>query len=117
SDVPRYNGGEDVFAIEKMKLLFSAEYRFNVFSRLHGALFVDAGNIWGTQKDNELTLFKFDEFYKEFGIGSGFGIRLDLTYLLIRLDFAYKIHDPSYPLGDRCRFNDINLQRPRLAFG
>lgn len=117
SDVPRYNGGEDVFAIEKMKLLFSAEYRFNVFSRLNGALFVDAGNIWGTQKDNELTLFKFDEFYKEFGIGSGFGIRLDLTYLLIRLDFAYKIHDPSYPLGDRWRFNDINILRPRLAFG
>jgi len=117
ADFPRYAGGDDVFAIEKMKLLFSAEYRFNVFSRVNGAFFVDAGNIWGTDKDNELTLFRFKDFYKELGIGSGVGIRLDLTYLLLRLDFAYKIHDPSYPEGDRWRFENINLLRPRLAFG
>ncbi len=117
ADFPRYAGGDDVFAIEKMKLLFSAEYRFNVISRLNGALFVDAGNIWGTDKNNELTLFRFKDFYKEMGIGSGFGIRLDLTYLMLRLDFAYKIHDPSYPEGDRWRFENINLLRPRLAFG
>lgn len=117
ADFPRYDGGDDVFAIEKMKLLFSAEYRFNVISRINGALFVDAGNIWGTRKENELTLFQFKDFYKELGIGSGFGIRLDLTYLMLRLDFAYKIHDPSYPEGDRWRFENINLLRPRLAFG
>jgi len=117
ADFPRYEGGDDVFAIEKMKLLFSAEYRFNIFSRINGAFFVDAGNIWGTDKDNELTLFRFKDFYKELGIGSGVGIRLDLTYLLLRLDFAYKIHDPSYPEGDRWRFENINLLRPRLAFG
>lgn len=115
--LPRYAGGDDVFAIERLKLLFSAEYRFNVYDRLNSALFIDAGNIWGTDKNDELTAFKFDEFYKELGIGAGFGIRLDLTYFLLRFDFAYKIHDPSYPKGSRWRFDDVNLLRPRLAFG
>jgi hypothetical protein len=115
--LPRYAGGDDVFAIERMKLLFSVEYRFNVFELINSALFIDAGNIWGTDKKEELTLFKFGQFYKELGVGAGFGIRLDLTYFLLRFDFAYKIHDPSYPEGSRWRFNDFNILKPRLAFG
>lgn len=117
SDFPRYAGGDDVFAIERLKLLFNVEYRFKMTDLFHGALFVDAGNIWGTDKENELTLFKFGEFYKQLGIGSGFGLRLDLTYLIVRLDLAYKIHDPSYPLGDRWQFDNLNILKPRLAFG
>jgi hypothetical protein len=115
--LPRYAGGDDVFAIERLKLLLSTEYRFNVFDRVNSALFIDAGNIWGTDKKEELTLFKFNNFYKELGIGAGFGLRLDLTYFLLRFDFAYKIHDPSYPIGSRWRFQDLNLFKPRLAFG
>ncbi len=117
ADIPRYEGGEDVFAIENMKLLFSAEYRFNITGIFNGAFFIDAGNIWGTDKNYEPSLFKFKDFYKELGIGSGIGIRLDLTYFLIRADFAYKIHDPGYPEGNRWRFEDFNILRPRLAFG
>src|SRR5690606_20065827 len=117
ADFPRYAGGDDVFAIERLKLLFNVEYRFKMMDIFHGALFVDAGNIWGTDKKNELTLFKFNDFYKELGIGSGFGLRIDLTYLMLRLDFAYKIHDPSYPLGDRWQFDNFNILKPRLAFG
>jgi len=117
ADFPRYAGGDEVFAIERMKLLFNLEYRFKMIGILNGALFVDAGNIWGTDKKNELTLFRFDDFYKELGIGSGFGLRFDLTYLILRLDFAYKIHDPSYPLGDRWQFDNFNILKPRLAFG
>lgn len=115
--LPRYKGGDDVFAIERLKLLFSAEYRFKVFEIVNSAFFVDAGNIWGTDKKEELTLFKFNNFYKELGVGAGFGIRLDLTYFLLRFDFAYKLHDPSYPEGNRWRFEDIKILKPRLAFG
>lgn len=117
ADFPRYAGGDDVFAIERLKLLFNVEYRFKMMDIFHGALFVDAGNIWGTDKKNELTLFRFNDFYKELGIGSGFGLRIDLTYLMLRLDFAYKIHDPSYQLGDRWQFDNFNILKPRLAFG
>lgn len=117
SDFPRYAGGDDVFSIERLKLLFSAEYRFNLIDRLNSALFIDAGNIWGTDKNDLMTLFQFKDFYKELGVGAGFGLRLDLTYFLLRFDFAYKIHDPSYPVGERWRINSINLLKPRLAFG
>ncbi|MFA7686464.1 MAG: BamA/TamA family outer membrane protein [Moheibacter sp.] len=117
ADIPRYEGGENVFAIENLKFLLSAEYRFNITGIFHGAFFVDAGNIWGTDKNYKPSLFEFKDFYKEMGIGSGVGIRLDLTYFLIRADFAYKIHDPGYPEGNRWRFGEINLLRPRLAFG
>lgn len=117
ADIPRYEGGEDIFAIGNLKLLLSTEYRFNITGIFNGAFFVDAGNIWGTDKDYEPSLFQFKDFYKELGIGSGIGIRLDLTYFLIRADFAYKIHDPSYEEGNRWRFSDINILRPRLAFG
>lgn len=117
ADIPRFKGGDDVFAIEQLKILLSSEYRFPMVGMFNGAFFVDAGNIWGTDKDNELTLFKFDEFYKQLGIGGGFGLRMDLTFLIARLDFAYKLHDPSYPLGDRWRFNDFNILKPRIAFG
>ncbi len=117
ADFPRYAGGDDVFAIEQMKLLFNMEYRFKMTGIFNGAFFIDAGNIWGTDKNFPLTLFQFKDFYKELGIGSGLGLRLDLTYLIIRLDFAYKIHDPSYPLGDRWQFDNLNLLKPRLAFG
>lgn len=117
ADIPRFDGGEDIFAISNMKLLLSAEYRFNITGIFNGAFFVDAGNIWGTDKDYEPSLFQFKDFYKEMGVGSGLGLRLDLTYFLIRADFAYKIHDPSYEVGNRWRFENINLLRPRLAFG
>ncbi|SMC75803.1 translocation and assembly module lipoprotein TamL [Moheibacter sediminis] len=117
ADIPRFDGGEDIFAISNMKLLLSAEYRFNITGIFNGAFFVDAGNIWGTDKDYEPSLFQFKDFYKEMGVGSGLGLRLDLTYFLIRADFAYKIHDPSFEEGNRWRFNDFNILRPRLAFG
>lgn len=117
ADIPRFSGGDDVFAIEQLKLLLSTEYRFHMMGMFNGAFFVDAGNIWGTDKKNELTLFKFDEFYKQLGIGGGFGLRLDLTFLIARLDFAYKLHDPSYPMGERWRFDNFNILKPRIAFG
>lgn len=116
-DLPRYVGGDDVFSIERMKLLFSAEYRFNLIDRLNSALFIDAGNIWGTDKNDPMTLFQFKDFYKELGVGGGFGFRLDLTYFLLRFDLAYKLHDPSYPVGERWQFDSINLLKPRVAFG
>lgn len=115
--IPRYEGGDDVFAIDQLKILMNAEYRFNVSGRINGALFVDAGNIWGIDKKDELSRFKFGNFFNELGIGAGYGFRFDFTYFLLRLDLAYKMHDPSYLQGNRWRFRDFNLFKPRLAFG
>ena len=87
------------YSYDKVKLTFGLEYRFKVFNKLHGALFVDAGNIWGIDNEDELTNFRLDTFYKQLGIGSGYGIRYDFGFFVFRFDFAYKLWDPGKPEG------------------
>ena len=91
------------FSVEALKLTANVEYRFNVYNDLKGALFVDAGNIWAIRKyeDRFNFLFRLDSFYKELGIGYGFGLRYDFGFFKLRLDAAWKMHDPSKPIGDR----------------
>ncbi|NEM98813.1 BamA/TamA family outer membrane protein [Pontibacter sp. BT327] len=92
----------------------STEYRFNIFSFLNGALFVDAGNVWAIEQDPTRpgASFRFDTFYKELAVGTGFGLRFDLTVLVLRFDFATKVYDPGgingkkFVLGD-FRFSDF----------
>ncbi|WP_245934948.1 translocation and assembly module lipoprotein TamL [Breznakibacter xylanolyticus] len=86
-----------------IKLELNAEYRFKMFWVLEGALFADAGNIWGIRSDASLPggLFEFDEFYKEIAIGVGAGIRLDFNYFLFRMDAGVKARDPIQPVGKR----------------
>jgi outer membrane protein assembly factor BamA len=95
------------------------EYRFHVFRSFYGALFADVGNIWLTHKDVNKPLgdFQFNRFYKEFGVGSGLGIRWDLNFFVLRLDAAVPIADPSYAEGDRWMFDKHPLRRPVVNFG
>jgi outer membrane protein assembly factor BamA len=79
------------------------ETRFKMFSFFEGAFFVDIGNIWLLNEDTQRpgAHFEFDRFFREFGIGSGFGIRMDLSFFIIRLDLGIKVHDPRLPEGER----------------
>lgn len=91
ANVPFYQTGD-------FKIDFSAEIRFPLFWSFKGVLFMDAANVWITQFDAsrpEADISK--NFYKEFGIGYGYGIRLDLDFFIIRLDLGYKLHNP-YPV-------------------
>lgn len=70
------------------------EYRFPIISVLKGALFADAGNIWNLS-DN-LPGGKFtSQFTKQFGIGVGFGLRVDVQGFVIRFDLAAPIKRPA----------------------
>ena len=86
-----------------IKLEFNVEYRFKLFWLLEGALFIDAGNIWGIRPEVSLPggLFKLDEFYKQLAVGTGFGTRFDFKYFIFRIDTGLKLHDPSEISGDR----------------
>lgn len=79
-----------------LKLEFSAEYRFPIFGYLKGAFFVDAGNVWLLNEDADTSdgHFEFDRFYKEVAVGTGFGIRFDADFFVIRLDLATPIRQP-----------------------
>ncbi len=82
------------------------EYRFDLLGFLDGALFVDAGNIWLMNEDSLRpgANFKVNKFASEIAIGAGFGIRVDLSFFLIRLDIAYPLKNPSLIEGERWFF-------------
>ncbi|MDA8693008.1 BamA/TamA family outer membrane protein [Saprospiraceae bacterium] len=79
-----------------IKLEMNAEYRFPLFSYFKSAIFIDAGNVWliNNQERPEGN-FSFNEFYKQIGIGTGFGLRLDFDFFLIRLDVAFPLRAPT----------------------
>ncbi len=108
--------GFELVALGNFKLLSSVEYRFPLPSKgFEGALFVDAGNVWGTLSDSPYK-FSLDTFYKELGIGGGWGVRWNISNFIIRFDFAYKFHDPRRDEGDRWYFKYINLLKPQVNF-
>jgi len=86
-----------------IKLEANLEYRFDMFWVLEGALFLDAGNIWAVNKSDgrEGALFRFDRFYDEIAVGTGFGTRFDFSFMLFRIDAGLKLRDPQEPSGER----------------
>ncbi|MEN7546637.1 BamA/TamA family outer membrane protein [Rapidithrix thailandica] len=94
-----------------IRLELNTEWRFPVFSYLKGALFVDAGNVWLVRKD-ELRkgegVFSMDRFYKELAVGAGFGLRLDVEFFVLRLDWAFPLMIPYLPEGERWVGGEVN---------
>jgi outer membrane protein insertion porin family len=98
----------------EIKLEANAEYRFTIYNIFKGALFVDAGNVW-LHKSNPSTAggeFKFSTFYKELGVGAGFGVRLDISFFLLRFDLAMPLRKPWLADGDRWVFDQIQFGHP-----
>ncbi|MCB0383007.1 MAG: BamA/TamA family outer membrane protein [Psychroserpens sp.] len=93
-----------------LKLHLSAEQRFNVFGKFYGAVFVDAGNIWNVFDNVTDKASTFDGLssLKDVAIGSGFGLRYDFSFFVLRGDIGFKTYDPSYNLGNRW-FNNYNF--------
>ncbi len=80
-----------------IKLDLSAEFRHKLTELFEIATFIDAGNIW-TIKDYEGQpggVFKFDDFYKQIAVSYGLGLRVNLSFLLLRLDAGMKAYDPA----------------------
>ena len=83
-----------------MKLEANVEYRFKMFWKVAGAVFVDAGNVWtldDTGKNGEVSpsQFTWRNLGKSIAVNWGAGIRLDLNFLLLRIDMGMRIHDPA----------------------
>ncbi|WP_431133869.1 BamA/TamA family outer membrane protein [Psychroserpens mesophilus] len=98
-----------------IRLEANVEYRFPIFSFFKGAFFVDAGNVWNSEAN---PVFNGDDkftsnFINELGMGTGFGLRIDVQGFVIRFDLAAPFHDPSLPEGKRF---DFKLDEPVLNF-
>jgi outer membrane protein insertion porin family len=83
------------FQAGDLKLEFNSEFRFPLFWLLNSAVLFDAGNIWNIKKDDKLPNGNIDKFwFDQVAISSGIGLRLDVTYATIRLDFGFKLREP-----------------------
>ncbi|MBR1409853.1 MAG: BamA/TamA family outer membrane protein [Prevotella sp.] len=89
------------------KFVGNLEYRTKLFGDLNGAVFLDAGNVWNFQRDD---IWEGDyprsvrDFLDQLALGTGVGIRYDLGFLVIRLDWGLAIHCP-YDTGKSGYFN------------
>ncbi len=91
-----------------IKLELNVEYRFPIFSYLKGALFVDAGNVWLLRENEQQGgVFELNRFYKEIAIGTGFGMRLDFDFFVIRLDTAFALRRPYQGEGFKWSFQEL----------
>ena len=109
----KYN--QNFFHAGDVKLEANFEFRFPIVWKLFGAAFVDAGNVWNWYSAADLfkaagitdyveRLQLREELYdglinnphllREFALGTGTGLRLDLDGLVIRLDLGIAIHAP-----------------------
>ena len=97
-----------------VKFVCNLEYRPQLFGNLYGALFLDAGNVWNLKDrtDNlnkgqnryEDTKFTLKNFFRDMALGTGIGLRYDLDFLILRLDWGFALHVP-YETGKSGFFN------------
>lgn len=92
--------------VGNMRLEANAEYRFPIVGNLYGAVFIDAGNVWLTKKDDARPNghFQWKNFGNEIALGTGAGLRYDLEFLVIRFDLGVGIHAP-YDTGKEGYYN------------
>ena len=103
-----------IFQNGNAKFLTNLEYRRQLFGNLYGAAFLDAGNVWYTDAtfgDDEAFDLIFDRgrlrmenFLNDLALGTGVGIRYDLGFLVLRLDWGFALHVP-YDTGKSGYFN------------
>lgn len=109
-----------------IKLEMNTEYRTQLAGIVYGALFVDAGNIWlyrdnpDPQRAKPGSRFS-REFLSELAAGAGFGLRFDLSFLVLRTDLAFPVRKPWLPKGNRWVLNEVdfadkNWRRENLVF-
>ncbi len=90
-----------------VKFVANLEYRPRLFGDLYGAVFLDAGNVWKLRDDGYRgtdTTLKWNSIVKDMAVGTGIGIRYDLDFFVIRLDWGVGLHMP-YDTGKTGFFN------------
>ena len=94
-----------------IKLEANLEYRFRIIGNLfggnlNGATFLDAGNVWLMRSDSSRpgAKFTFNKFFDSLALGTGLGIRYDLSFLVLRLDWGIALHVP-YETGKSGYYN------------
>ena len=101
-----------------IKLLFNLEYRPRLIGSLYGAIYLDAGNVWAMHSSTERpnSTFKAKSLVQDMALGTGIGLRYDLDFFVIRVDWGIGIHVP-YKSGFYNMGSFKNSQSLHLAIG
>ena len=100
---PGSSNNMNEFNEANFKLTLNLEYRFPFIGKMNGALFIDAGNIWNVLDNTSDSAYRFEGFkdLNEIAIGTGFGIRYDFDFFVLRLDTGFKTYNPALPRASR----------------
>ncbi|MFN3641148.1 MAG: BamA/TamA family outer membrane protein, partial [Flavobacterium sp.] len=101
-----------------LKLALSAEYRFKLFGNFRSAFFADLGNIWNVLDNTSNPEAKFTGFdsLNDIALGTGFGLRYDFSFFVVRLDMGFKTYNPANEMDKRW-FNEYNFKNSVLNIG
>ena len=78
-----------------LKLEADLEYRFPLFWKVEPALFAEVGNVWRTMGESGEEPFRINEIPSTLAADWGLGMRVNLDFILVRLDVGFKVYDPS----------------------
>jgi outer membrane protein assembly factor BamA len=103
-----------------LKLEMNTELRYQLNKIVGAAVFLDAGNIWLYNKDTTTVPGHPDQllrpgvqftshFLNQLAVGTGIGLRLNFTILLLRLDLGMPLRKPWLPEGERWVLNKIDF--------
>lgn len=110
----------EVNQVGDIKIELNLEYRFNFNARLSGAIFTDAGNVWLLNPDpyrpgGEI---RWDKIARDSYLTAGVGLRLDVTFLILRVDYGAILYAPVLPDGYKWLWqNKAPLWGPVFGFG
>ena len=113
---PSLNTGNNFLADESgdIKIEANAEFRPKLFSIVEGALFVDAGNIWLLRPHKFQPSAAFgSNFINQMAVDAGFGLRFNLTVLVLRTDFGFPLVKPELPASQRRIIDGIDYTDAR----
>jgi len=115
---PGRSDNNNEFNEANLKLALSLEHRYNLFGKLNGAFFIDAGNIWNVLDDVEDPKATFEGFsaLEDIAVGAGIGLRSDFDFFILRLDTGFKAYNPTYPKNDRW-LKDFNFSNAVYNIG
>ena len=115
---PGSSGSREDFNEANLKIALNAEYRFTISGGFKGAFFVDAGNIWNVLDNIEDDSSRFSslEDLAEIAVASGFGLRYDFGFFVIRFDVGFKTYNPGLLKGSRW-FKEYNFDNAVYNIG
>ncbi len=108
-----------------IKLEANLEYRFNLIGNLNGALFLDAGNVWLLRDDSDVKTdnpnqqnrangkISLKDLADQIALGTGFGLRYDLGFLVLRFDWGIGLHLPY----ETSKKGYYNIEKFKDSFG